>query len=133
MIKFRLYPEGKTIHFVCYILPDRGQMQSFLIKNWSYEETKAHRTLAWTLTLSRGKQYGTIVFNLEDLMDSTVGDELQHAVFAFAERKRILANPLFYLRSPETGARLEEKLAAVAGALHQQFRNKCKQKGIEIK
>lgn len=133
MIKFRLYPEGKTIHFVCYILPDRRQMQEWLVKNWKFDEKKAKRTLAWALTTSQGKQYGVLIFSSTDLTDSVVAHELQHAVFAFAERKKILSNPLFYLRSPETGKQLEEKLAEVAGELAWQFRWKCKQRKIEIK
>ena len=133
MIKFRLYLEGKAIHFVCYILSDRKQMQEWLIEEWKYEQKLAKRTLAWTLALSKGKQYGVLIFNQVDLTNDAVGHELQHAVLVFAERKKILSNPLFYLRSPETGQKLEEKLAEVAGQLHQQFRCKCKQKGIEIK
>lgn len=133
MIKFRLYPEGKAIHFVCYILPDRGQMQEWLIKNWKFDEKKAKRTLAWMLTLSQGKQYGVLIFSLTDLTDSIVAHKLQHAVFAFAERKKILNNPLFYLRSPETEKQLEEKLAEVAGELSWQFCRKCRKKRIEIK
>lgn len=133
MIKFRLYPEGKTIHFVCYILPDRRQMQEWLVKNWKFDEKKAKRTLAWALTTSQGKQYGVLIFSSTDLTDSIIAHELQHAVFAFAERKKILSNPLFYLRSPETGKQLEEKLAEVAGELAWQFRWKCKQRKIEIK
>ena len=133
MIKFRLYPEGRSIHFVCYILSDRIQMQEWLVERWKYEQKLAKRTLAWTLALSKGKQYGVLVFSLTDLTDSIVAHELQHAVLVFAERKKILKNPLFYLRSPETGKRLEEKLAEVAGELAWQFRWKCKQKGIEIK
>lgn len=133
MTKFRLYPEGKAIHFVCYILPDRQQMQEWLVKIWKFDEKKAKRTLAWTLTLSKSKQYGVLIFSLTDLTDSIIAHELQHAVFVFAERKKILSNPLFYLRSPETGKQLEEKLAEVAGELSWQFRWKCKQKGIEIK
>lgn len=135
MIKFRLYSEGETkaIYFVCYILPNRIQMQKWLIESWKYEQRLAKRTLAWTLALSKGKQYGVLVFNQADLTNDAVGHELQHAVLVFAERKKILSNPLFYLRSPETGQKLEEKLAEVAGHLHRQFRWKCKQKGIEIK
>lgn len=133
MTKFRLYPEAKAIHFVCYILPDRIQMQEWLVERWKYEQKLAKRTLAWTLALSKGKQYGVLVFNQADLTDDAVGHELQHAVLVFAERKKILNNPMFYLRSSEAGKLLEEKLAEVAGELSWQFRWKCKQKGIEIK
>ena len=114
-------------------MSDRIQMQEWLVERWKYEQKLAKRTLAWTLALSKGKQYGVLVFNQADLTDDAVGHELQHAVLVFAERKKILKNPLFYLRSPETGKRLEEKLAEVAGELAWQFRWKCKQKGIEIK
>lgn len=133
MIKFRLYPENRSIYFICYILPDRKQMRKFLVDGRVYTKKQAKRAYACTLTVLHGKCYGAIFFNLTDFTDSVVAHELQHAVFAFAERKKILNNPLFYLRSPETGKRLEEKIAEVAGELAWQFRWKCKQKGIEIK
>lgn len=133
MIKFRLYPENGSIYFTVYILPDLRQMQEFLINVWAVEEQKAKRTSAWMLLVSRGKQYGILVFNLTGLTESSVAHELQHAVLAFAERKKILKNPLFYLRSPEAGYRLEERLAEVAGELHRQFRWKCKKRKIGIK
>lgn len=133
MIKFRLYPENGSSFFRCYILPDRKAMQKFLIAGKVYTRQEAKRAYACTLTARNGKCYGHIVFNRQDFTDSVVAHELFHALIAFAERKKILSNPLFYLRSPETGKRLEEKLAAVAGELAWQFRWKCKQKGIEIK
>lgn len=133
MIKFRLHPENKSVYFICYILPNRKQMRKFLVESGVYTKKQAKRAYACTLTLLHGKCYGIVFFNLTDFTDSVVAHELQHAIFAFAERKKILSNPVFYLRSPETGNRLEEKLAEAAGELAWQFRWKCKQKGIEIK
>lgn len=132
MIKFRLYPENRSTYFICYILPDRKQMRRFLIAGRVYTKKQARQVYAGTMTVLHDKCYGALFFNQTDFTDSVVAHELQHAVLAFAERKKILSNPLFYLRSPETGKRLEEKLAEVAGELTRQFRWKCKKKGIRI-
>ena len=133
MIKFRLYPENKSLYFRVYILSNRQAMRKFLIAGRVYTKKQAKRAYACVLTVLKGKCYGAIFFNLEDFTDSVVAHELQHAVFAFAERKKILSDPLFYLRSPETGRKLEEKLAEVAGELAWQFRWKCRKNNIGIK
>lgn len=134
MIKFRLYPENKSLYFRAYILSTRKQLQKFLVAGRVYNtKHDAKRICACVLSVLKGKCYGAIFFNRENLTESVVAHELFHALMAFAKRKKILNNPLFYLRSPETGKQLEEKLAEIAGELAWQFRWKCKQKGIEIK
>lgn len=133
MIKFRLYPENRSVYFTVRIYPDRKRMRATLVDAKFYAKQKSNSVRACVISLFRTRCYGFIFFNLQDFTDSGVAHELQHAVFAFAERKKILADPLFYLRSPETGKKLEEKLAEVAGELAWQFRWKCKQKKIEIK
>jgi hypothetical protein len=108
-------------------------MRKFLVDGRVYTEQEAERAYACTLTVLQGKCCGAVFFNLMDFTDSIVAHELFHALIAFAERKKILSNPLFYLRSPETGKKLEENLAAVAGELAWQFRFQCKKRKIGIK
>lgn len=130
MIKFRLYPENRSLYFEVRIYPTKKQMQ----KDAGRKDFAAICQPFKQISCKNGKYKtlpicGVIRFWQKDMGVGTISHELLHAVLDWGRRVKII-NEEFLTNCNDTNNDLEERLCHVYGEMVRQFVNQCYKRKI---